>query len=74
MTSATPAPQVLGLRYFYGNNILFSPKMERCNLKKSKGWFESSGCEIQRRIKKSFSFTEITDSPIRSEVILLASA
>ena len=54
MTSATPAPQVRGLRYFYGNNILFSPKMERCNLKKSKGWFESSGCEIPRRIKKSF--------------------
>ena len=26
--------------------------------KKPKGWYESSGCEIQRRVEKGFSFTE----------------
>lgn len=36
-----------------GNNILFDPN-ERCKLKKTKGCFESNGCEIRRRIGERY--------------------
>ena len=34
------------------------PQMKDDSWKKPKGWFESSGCEIQKRVEKGFSFTE----------------
>ena len=38
-----------------GNNILFDPGRKMLVGKKSKGWYESSGCEIQRRVEKGFA-------------------
>ena len=36
------------------NNILLDPGRKMLVGKKSKGWYESSGCEIQRRVEKGF--------------------
>ena len=38
-----------------GNNILLDPERKMLIEKKPKGWFESSGCEIQRRVEKGFA-------------------
>ena len=37
------------------NNILFDPGRKMLVGKKPKGWYESSGCEIQRWVEKGFA-------------------